>query len=88
MSFEVLMRDCAAEEDRQQRYAEALAREEASLTRETLAQAKAGDSAASSMPWTTATTIGWCCAHLCCALKKGTSKPAMRLPRWPAPGQS
>lgn len=43
MSFEVLMRDCAAEEDRQQRYAEALSREEDRLTRETLALARAGD---------------------------------------------
>ena len=42
MSFELLMRDCAAEEDQRQRYAQALEAEEVRLTRETLVQAKAG----------------------------------------------
>ena len=43
MSFELLMRDCATHEDQRQRYAQALEAEEVRLTRETLAQAKAGN---------------------------------------------
>ena len=43
MSFELLMRDCAAEEDRRQREAEALEREVNRLTAVTLAMAYAGD---------------------------------------------
>lgn len=43
MSFEVLMRDCAAEEDRRQREAEALEREVNRITDVTLAMAYAGD---------------------------------------------
>lgn len=41
--FETLMRDCAAEEDRRQREAEALEREVNRLTAVTLAMAYAGD---------------------------------------------
>ena len=43
MSFEIVMRDCATHEDQRQRYAQALEAEEVRLTRETLAQAKAGN---------------------------------------------
>ena len=43
MSFELLMRDCAAEEDRRQREADALEREVNRITHVTLAMAYAGD---------------------------------------------
>ena len=43
MAFELLMRDCAAEEDRRQREAEALEREVNRLTAVTIAMAYAGD---------------------------------------------
>lgn len=42
MAFEIDMLACAAHEDQRQRYAEALEAEEVRLTRETLAQVKAG----------------------------------------------
>lgn len=43
MSFEAIIRQCADNEDRRQRYAEALEAEEVRLARVTLAMAKAGD---------------------------------------------
>ena len=43
MSSDIVMRDCATHEDQRQRYAQALEAEEVRLTRETLAQAKAGN---------------------------------------------
>jgi hypothetical protein len=43
MAFEVLMRDCATEEDRRQSYAVRLEAEEVRIARVTLAMARAGD---------------------------------------------
>lgn len=43
MSFETIIRQSAVNEDRRQRYAEALEAEEVRLARVTLAMAKAGD---------------------------------------------
>lgn len=43
MSFETIMRDCAAHEDQRQRETSALEREERRLAAETLALARSGD---------------------------------------------